>query len=292
MTDPGDGGDSDDPGDSPPPDLGPITLGTAVITRAGIPAIDSQPTLTGKAVRVSSIIDGEVSLPYGDYGANTGPIDVLTLSRAGAVTTHLAATPTERIERYRVLNTGVWATSIDPRGSGAGFLITNVGGWRTTPLAVDGLPVVEHGFDVAQEPNGDLYVVVTHTPDTAAVWRSTDDAVTWAEVFAHASGLPDGYNRFYSLRRTTGGDLVVTRTNSGGSGYFVRAGESWVATSSVTFADERRVRVTDGVLWHHTRGYIGTLPDPAIAWTAALDPDDGAIWLADGESVWLLPPPD
>lgn len=217
-----------------------------------------------------------VFVGYGDINANPGPIDLLKIDRDGVATVLLAALPTEVVDRWRVLNDGVvWVPSIDPRGSAAGFLATNEGGtWRTETVSIDGLPVVEHMFDVAQEPNGDLYVLISHVPDTAAIWKSTDFAASWEESLAYASGEDDGYTRFYNFHRS-GGVLATARND--GTRYVLNDG-SW-ETAAVEFDPVPEVYP------------MSTLPGAGSGWTASAGPG-GEVYLCNGSSIYLTPPPD
>lgn len=284
-----------DPG--PPLELDPhlITPGAA------IPVVAAQPTGYGRRLGLGpTLSDGSVLLTYGDYDANTGPMDVLTVSPTGDVTTLLDDLPTERIDRYRVLGDAVWSVSIDPTDDAVGFAVTNLGGtWHTIPVGVAGLPVAVHLYDIAQDSGGDLLVCGARdlsdaeggadynggNSGTAFVWRSTDDGATWAEDLANVS-LTDGFNRFYDFDRTSGA-LAVRKSDS--SGWFVLGGEGWTAIGSVTVDQPSGVRVSAGRLIR-ADDTTATLPAPAYAWTTSLAPD-GAIWLCDGDAIYRLPPP-
>lgn len=255
-------------------------------------------------MRLGPVVAQGVLIGYGDYNADTGPINVLAVSGAGTVTTLLADFATEQVGfanpvgpslcGYRALNDGViWTPSVDPRGSTAASLATNLGDvWRTVSVDLPGVAVVEHLFDVAQESNGDLYVSGSHAPDTAFVARSTNLGSSWTEVLTYATGQADGFNRFYSLRRK-GGALAVTSSHHGG--YYVRQVDgSWPFTAGfTTFDTEPSLLVTsDGTtrLEVPGRGVLGSFPDTkTVTYTEV---GDGSIWLCDGDAIYLLPPPD
>lgn len=227
-------------------------------------------------MRIGPVVSEGVLLEYGDYPANTGPISIIAVAANGVVTNLLGALPTEQVKRYRVLNGEVWLPSIDPRGAASGFLATNAGGaWQVVTVAVPGLAVVEHMYDVALDPDtGDLLVCGSHSPDTAFVWRSTDGGATWVEELGHATGAADGYNRFYAFR-VSEGRLVVSKTNE--PGHFVLIGGTWIETADVDLDPEPIDTFAAG------------LPGGTAKWSSSLSPD-GSRWLCDGESVYLLPP--
>lgn len=248
-----------------------------MLARADIPAIEAQPTLTGRTIVLSLATDDGAYLGSGDYDANTGEIDLIRVAPDGTVTTVLAAFDTEQVTHYRELLGAVWTTSVDPRGSNPASLATDHGGtWHTTPVQVDGLLAV-HAFDVTTDPDtDDLLVTVQRSPDTACVWRSTDLGVTWTEDLAHVAD-GGGFNRFY-LFGHQGGAPVVTTTHGTPAHYVLTAGE-WVPAATVTL--DTVAEIYD----------MSTLPDGGTGWTAALAPD-GSVWLCDGDAIYLLPPPD
>src|SRR5688500_11079232 len=81
---------------------------------AGIhPAASLQPTVTGKEVRTLFPWNGKLYSGYGDYGANTGPIDIYSFSPDSLTFTYEAEANTEAIYNYRAINGMLYAPSID-----------------------------------------------------------------------------------------------------------------------------------------------------------------------------------
>lgn len=221
-------------------------------------------------------------LTYGNYDTNPGPIDVLAIDQAGAVTTLLDDLPTEQINRYRTLNDGaVWTYSLDPVGDALPFLATNrSGSWEVIEFQPDGVPTAIHLFDVAQEPNDDLYACGSRYPDAAMIWRSTDGGATCSEVIAVTPGTGA---RFVQFRRSAG--QLVASTNYG-THYALSSDGSWSPIESPSLDPETPdVWVTaSSRLMHSVLGDLGRLSG-SYAWSASLGPD-GTIWLSNGESIY------
>lgn len=263
------------------------------MTADSVPAIAALPDVSSnRRLRLGPFCEEGLIVGYGDYGTNPGPLDLIAVDEDGTVSTLLAALPTEELSGFRVVDGGVLMPSIDPHGEAPGFIASNLGGeWRRIDVEIDGLPVVEHMFDVEIE-GGVLLACGSHVPDTAFVWESTDGGLTWVEKIGNPSGEADGYNRFYGFRRDSLGQLVVDRVDSDGS--FVRVDGTWEATDvkPPTVPLSRLVWINlNGQLVHHELGAIGYLPGLASAWSATLAAD-GATWLCDGDAIYRLPPPD
>lgn len=271
-----------------------MVVARQVRTAKSIPAIKAQPTQShGGRVGVGGVLaDGRALLTYGDYSANTGPIDVLALAADGEVSTLLDSFDTEEVSRYRILNGSVYVPSVDPTGGNVASLATNQGGtWHTVNVSIASLPVVTHLFDIALDPSsGDLLAAGAREDDVAFVWRSADDGLTWTEDLAHVAD-GGGFNRFYDIRHSAGRPVVTT--NYGTPAHFVlTVNGSWSPADTVAFDPDNTVYVDQrSHLIHRTRGDLGTLFGVPQAWSAS-EGLDGSIWLADGTAVYYLKPPD
>jgi hypothetical protein len=247
----GSGGD----GESPEP-----TALTVVTPSPWPSAILAQPEGDRQLNVSGSTIDGHVLLSYGNYGTNTGPIDVIGYRPTdGDVATYLDDTDTEAFFEFRQDYLGyLWAPSIDPltadRGSDDGFIVTNRSGtWEVVPVVIAGLPDAVHLFDVAPptatDPN--IYVFGVRDvlgsegpntdPNTAAVafvWVSDDDGATWTEE-VHDQSNTDGYHRFYGAGRI--GETLFCAASSQGQdgtgeqahtwGLWYGSGSSWTRST-------------------------------------------------------------
>lgn len=127
---------------------------------------------------------------YGDYGANTGPIHLESVSGETpleAWTDHVVA-DSEQIGMYRATaDSRVLVPHIDPRntsgGSGGGYSQRAADGtWTDLPSRIGAADVV-HVFDLV-EFAGDLWACGADNIGGiggAAVWRSTNGGTTWTQ---------------------------------------------------------------------------------------------------------------
>lgn len=164
-----------------------IANGTQLATITDMPKVNAQPTTVGKTISLGPVLaDGTVLIEYGDYGANTGPIDVIGWHPTEGYKTFLSDVDTERIE-YRLLSSGVWGFPLDSKSNITCELVTNQGGtWRKVQASIPGhynAPV--HTYDMAQL-NSDIYLSgvreLSAGQEVGFVWKSSDLGVTWTEV--------------------------------------------------------------------------------------------------------------
>ena len=142
--------------------------------------------------------DGHLYPSFGDYDANTGPIDVVSLNLAtqvvgsGEVTLH-----TEQTWTMRVIDGALIVPFLDPQGSfdtsqGQYATAASVGSWSVT---IDVTPAPEHVFDVAKTVDG-LFLFGASGGTNGTIWRSTDDGATWAAALTIAGSE---FARFYAV---------------------------------------------------------------------------------------------
>lgn len=226
-------------------------------------------------MKVGPIVSEGVLVGYGDYDANTGPIDIIAVSEEGVVTTLLAAFDTEQTASMRRLGEWVYIPAVDPKTNTSARLATNQGGmWHTIVAQPPDVGVAVHLFDVTLDPSsGDLLACGSRGPDVAFVWRSTDMGATWTEDLAHVAD-GGGFNRFYRFRESSGRPVVTTA--HGSPGYYVLADGEWTPAATVAF-DATPVAYNTSRL-------------PIAPWTSSAAPD-GSIWLCDGSVIYLIPPP-
>lgn len=253
--------------------------------------MSDQPANTnGRQMRVGpELPDGSVLIGYGDYGINTGPIDVISIDANGGVTTHVDSMDTEQIITMRQFGTRYLIPAIDPRTNVDAQLVEFDGSaWSTKIVHVDGENPL-HLFDAVLID--DTYVVSGSkdgdpSTGTAMVWES-NDGVSWTEVFVGGSG------RFHDLVRVNNGDLAVQLNYDGP--YYTRSSGWTEALVSLDSKPSPSVSVTlDNHLVHSEQGDLldAYLPvaGPNSVWTTTLA-TNGFIWLSDGYAVYRLPPP-
>lgn len=208
---------------------------------ASHPSIQAQPA-SGRIIDDLAVKGGRLHMTYGDWTANTGPIDVATANLTdGATGVALDDVQTEATNTERTFGGYVYSPCIDPKGRG-GCYATDEGGWHTVTL-----PAMSHTFDVARYGT-DLFAVGASDAYGAVVYRSRDDGATWSLSLAEASpGGPTGWERFYWIREA-GGKLYAQAAHKG---YSSTCG----CSSSALFP----FRVWDGTRWAKAsdRGSVG-----------------------------------
>lgn len=271
---------------SPPP---------LVIEATSIPNLDTQ-LESGRVLcaRPAGFLpDGSIMGTGGDYGPNTGPIDVYSISPAGVVTTHFEDFDTEQIMWWRTFADGtVWTAAVDPHLNGVAELATNRGGWRTIPVQPPGVGNAIHLFDVDEVATGVIGTCGSRGPDTAMVWESNDGGDTWAEVLAHDQPY-EGFQRFYGFQRDTAGRAVVLRAD-GALGYWTRGGDgAWMYADGQPELQQPDLVLTgfgstNTELRDDAGNFLALLPGIPWRWTASRAPD-GSVWLSDRTALYRIP---
>lgn len=182
------------------------------------------------------MFDGKLYPGFGDYGANTGPLDVVPLDLTTQTFSGVEVTlQAEETFRMRILDGVLHVPYLDPQGTNAdpenGQLAVTAGGgvWNIV-TTVTGLT---HAFDVAKTVDGLWLFGSDETTDNATVWRSADDGATWVKSLEIApdGGAASGETRFYAAAQI-GDDL----TGYYHSGTVDRAyhwnGSTWVEVDS------------------------------------------------------------
>jgi hypothetical protein len=245
--------------------------GALVATAETIPSISTQATNEGKTIRLIGPYgadENSMLLGYGDYGTNTGPIDLIVLHSDGTSEVLFNDFHTEMIYTARRLNGGYyWMTAMDPRASDAGQLLTDEGGtWRTITCSIAGLPNLEHIFDVAQQADGSLYIAGSRVPTVAEnggaavnpatiwtyaiVWKSTDLGVTWTEQVKHKSGPSnDSGNRMYGFGKSGNRLVCAPYGNTQTDKWYTNIDGTWVERTGNA---DNLLRIYGAPWWHAT----------------------------------------
>ena len=158
-------------------------------------------------------IQGRLYLGYGEWSANLGPTDVISIGPEADVVTHLQDVGTEAFNVFRVIDGAIYAPYTDPHGAAQGAYggyATNAGGtWRAVKM---NLPMV-HCFDIAKTSHG-LFMTgsaraIDGTTEPVVV-KSTDGGTVWTEVH-HSERWSLG--RYYGI--VAEGDTIFVRHSNG-----------------------------------------------------------------------------
>lgn len=222
------------------------------------------------------LYDGSALIGYGDYGANTGPVDVMSITPTGEVLTHTEAMDNEQIIAMRKLSNGfVYIPAVDPKTNVDAELVTSAPDLLTPAntwvIHIDGFNPV-HVFDVALDPdNGEVLVCGSRGPDNAFVWRTFDEGATWVEDLNHVAD-GGGFNRFYEFRYTTSGLPVVVTTHGTQECYMLEGG-TWSDYGLGELELQPKVPAYD------------TAPHNIYPWSSTVG-GDGSTWLCDGNNIY------
>ena len=138
------------------------------------PDAAAQPTAWGKTLTALTAFNGKIYAGYGDWNANTGPINLRPFD-PGTDTfgASLLSAPTEAIFRFREIDGKLYAPDIDPLGSApGGYAVGTAAGANET--WVHTAPVsATHIFDMASF-GGDLWMCGS-LGDNATVWRDSPE---------------------------------------------------------------------------------------------------------------------
>lgn len=164
------------------------------------PYAAAQSTAQGKILATLYPFNNKIYIGYGDYGANTGPIQIAPYDPStNTFSTSLLSAQTEEIDNYRQIGSNLLATFIDPQGGLQNVAYANGEPWsQPTTQGVDGV----HIFDVVTLTGTDLYAVgsaYSGSGVAASVWRSIDGGVTWTTSLHEepVSGIAGDFARFY-----------------------------------------------------------------------------------------------
>lgn len=190
------------------------------------PSIAAQPE-SGRIIFDLAVSGGELYMGYGDYTANTGPIDVATANLTTGATGVKASVPTEAIDVYRTFGGALYAPWVDPKGSGGLYTSNRSSVWAHYGTTVPS----EHVYDVAVLPNGAVLAVGAARSGGAAAWVSRDNGATWilAKTDLRSNS---GFERYYWI-------MMI-----GGKAY-IQARDMYAQEGKTAYP----LRIFDGVQW-------------------------------------------
>ena len=175
-----------------------VDQGEAPVYLGRIDAAYEQPSSIGRALSTIEIFNNHLYAGYGDYTADTGPIEVVPVDLAtGTIGESLLSHATEAIYIYRKVGDEIFAPDIDPRrtriaGFSRGVAGTPVDRW-TDEKVVRAL----HIFDVATFDGADLWLFGSQG-SRAMAWRSTDGGTTWTTALSVDARAEGRFARLYS----------------------------------------------------------------------------------------------
>lgn len=192
----------------------------------------AQATAVGQELHQVTVYDGRLYASYGDYGANTGPIDVISLDLANTAAgfTSEATLHTEETWLYRNAGSRQFVSYIDPQGYGDGTqgqlaIAATPGTWR---IVTNVTPVPIHVMACCETADGIFLFGAANEPDPpnggATVWRSTDDGATWTVSLAPRPDPTNGA-RFYAPMLY--GDVIETQLVTSPTVVYRWEGASW-----------------------------------------------------------------
>lgn len=198
-----------------------------VATRDEIPGLADQSTQLGRALSTMIAYQGRVHLGYGDYSANTGPIEMVSFDPQLDDFVEHGSISTEDAQYFAIFDDMLFASDVDPRGHeaiGSVFrLLDGCDTWETmTPV-----PGAVHNYGMA-EFEGRLWLTTGSLEGTPARVMSTDDGgESWREELVvypedgpghfvrilHAGSTPD---TLVTTGRLMPGTQSFAHTYSGG----------------------------------------------------------------------------
>lgn len=243
---------------------------------------------------------------YGDYGQNTGPIDLVALDLdTGLVGASEISAHTEQFWTMRVIGGKLYAPYIDPQSTNADpsngqyAVATAPGSWSVVTSVLG----VSHAFDFAETADGLWVFGASETENAADIWRSTDGGVTWAESLSVPG---DGLTRFYAVA-AFGDELIAfaTVTPAARAWRWTAGGTEWVEITDPGEVTEVKclysLNEVDFWITLHDGKETGFVTAGIAPLAVTLDPADAATIQAslpagvliadadtDGTHLWLL----
>jgi len=190
----------------------------------------AQPTAAGKAIATLQVFDGRLYAGYGDFTADTGPIDIVPIDLAtGRIGGSLLSFATEAVYGYRQIGDQLFAADIDPRGTRQGGFARGVSRDGAHVWTDHKVVTALHVFDVATMDGSDLWLFGS-AGDNAVAWRSLDGGVTWTTALTVRPWFVGGFARLYSGAAIEGKLFTQVVETPGGPGPtgLVFDGTQWI----------------------------------------------------------------
>lgn len=181
--------------------------------------INTQPTQAGREISDLTLYNGRLYVGYGDYTANTGPIDLYSYDAKTGASSLDIKVPTEDIDVITEINGKLYVPYIDPRAewtSPVGYASTKSGTWQNYDHAK-----MIHNYDVATTDGKNLFMAGSLNISGkfyAVIWYSPNGTDKWQIVKKTTSDkFRDELDRYYWLEVINGklyasADIQGTRT--------------------------------------------------------------------------------
>ena len=188
-----------------------LAAGTARAATFGVlathPDAAAQPTVTGRTLSTLKVFNNKIYVGYGDYNANTGPIQIRAYDfSTAAFTPSMLSMLTEHVLLFREIGGKLYSPIIDTSaggGGGTGYAVGTPSGanetWQNL-LPVGGI----HMFDINSLDGTSLMMTGAVTAPTYAptAWYSPD-GTSWST--SHTETPPaDHFGRYYGLGKYQG----------------------------------------------------------------------------------------
>ena len=215
------------------------------------PSIVAQPE-SGRRITYLTPHKGVILAGYGDWNANTGPVDVIGWdATTQQPVTHLSGIHSEAWDRVRIINGHAYLPFTDPRNRGGGpgvdpggFVTDRTGTWGEVvipPVAGEPTSFI-HAFDVAESPSGGrLMVCGSAFAPGSTVAQQLGQGVVWTET-GHGSwtrtlvgGVAHGDTRFYEFRSPAPGRILVQASTEPHQTWETRDGLTWQSVAVPTW---------------------------------------------------------
>jgi hypothetical protein len=207
---------------------------------ADIPGLSAQPTEEGKRVGALFPYGGELHLGYGDYNANTGPIEMVAFDPGRHEWVTHGMVTTEDIQSFAVLDGRLFTANVDPTGheaTGSVFrLQPRCGQWE----AMTAIPGSVHNYGLAVFEDRLLVTTGSLGGAAALVAATADGGKTWTTELSVDSSADDAYVRILHAGATAERLVVTGRHYGGPGGAFGHVYEegSWVELQGLPSHDQ------------------------------------------------------
>ncbi len=150
------------------------------LTELGIPSKDNySPESGGLYAMDLRIYENKLYVGDGDYGSNTGPINVMAYDISADKWENSGTLPDEAVRRFVILNGKLTVPGTDPRDdwSYGNYYVLENGAWTTVRTIPDGI----HNFDMV-EFDGKIFAALDKEPGKIPLAASSDGGSTFETV--------------------------------------------------------------------------------------------------------------